>query len=240
MLKIEMIDKHSSDSKFNHSCVRNHLGNMEKWSNKVAVITGASGGIGAVTAKALAAHGVNVVAMARRKEKIEEYAAAAKDLPGKIHAVRCDVSNPDSIKEAFAWVESNLGGVDILVNNAGIVRDTDLLSLEDNTQDILDVINTNLTGLIFCTQEAYRSLHKRDEYGYIININSTAGHTHYFDPKWRENVYPASKHGVTCVNEMTRSELFYRGNKKIRCTVSSFFHSTCSSLDPSRALVQDL
>lgn len=119
-------------------------------------------------------------------------------------------------------MESNLGGVDILINNAGIVRDTDLLTHEDNTQDICDIINTNLTGLILCTQEAYRSLDKRDEYGYIINLNSVSGQTHHFDAKWRENIYPASKHGVTAVNDMTRAELFYKGNRKIRCTVKAF------------------
>lgn len=118
---------------------------------------------------------MNVAALARREDKIESYAKDLQHLPGKIYAVKCDVTQPESIREAFKWVETNLGGVDILVNNAGVVRDTDLLSVEDNTQEILDVINTNLLGTIFCTQEAYRSLAKRDANGYIININSTDG-----------------------------------------------------------------
>lgn len=195
---------------------------MDKWIGKVAVVTGASAGIGATVAVELAKHGVIVVGFARRKERVEQLAEQHKDavVKGKLVAVRCDVSQPQSIKEAFKWVEDNFGGVDILINNAGIVRDTDILTHDDNTQDILDIINTNLTGLILCSQEAYRSLDKRDAYGYVININSVSGQTHHFDYKWRENVYPATKHGVTVVNEIMRTELHAKGNKKIRVTVS--------------------
>lgn len=218
---------------------------MHKWAGKIAVVTGASGGIGAATTKALAGHGVHVAALARNHKKIEEYAKGLQSLPGKIHAIQCDVSQLDSIKEAFKVIESTLGGVNILVNNAGIVRDIELLSTADNSKDIQDIINTNLMGVIFCTQEAYRSLVQHDEYGYIININSTSGQTHHFDAKWRENVYPVSKHGVTVVNEITRSELFDKGNKKIRCTVSfrGFTHEDFRNLKICiscffRALVQ--
>lgn len=193
---------------------------MDKWIGKVAVVTGASAGIGATVAIELAKHGVIVAGFARRMERVEQLAAKHKDTitKGQLVAVRCDVSRPESIKEAFKWVQEHLGGVDILINNAGIVRDTDILTHDDNTQDILDVINTNLTGLILCSQEAYRSLDKRDAYGYIVNINSVSGQTHHFDYKWRENVYPATKHGVTAVNEMLRTELYAKGNTKIRVT----------------------
>ena len=95
---------------------------MEKWKGKVAVVTGASAGIGAAIVQELAAHGLIVVALARRPQKIEEN---IKDFPasyGKIHAKFCDVSNLDSIKETFEWISKELGVVHVLVNNAGIGR----------------------------------------------------------------------------------------------------------------------
>lgn len=192
---------------------------MDKWFGKVAIVTGASAGIGAAIVKELASHGVIVAGFARRKERVEQLAQENSNLKGKIHAVGCDVSKPESIKAAFEWVETELGGVDILINNAGIVRDTDILTHDDNTQDILDIINTNLVGLILCSQAGYRSMDRRNAYGYIININSVSGQTHHFDYKWRENVYPVTKHGVTVTNEMMRTELHAKKNAKIRVTV---------------------
>lgn len=196
---------------------------MDKWVGKVAVVTGTSSGIGAVIAVELAKHGLTVVALARRKERVEELAEKNQGLAGKIIPLRCDVSKPDSIKEAFKWVEGNYGGVDVLINNAATDVSADILQHEDNSQDIINIINTNLVGLILCSQEAYRSLDKRDAYGYIININSTFGHTHHFDYKWHLNVYPVTKHAVTAANEMMRTELVANNNKKIRMTVREGF-----------------
>lgn len=205
---------------------------MDKWVGKVAVVTGTSSGIGAVVAVELAKHGLTVIGIARRKALVEELAENNGNLTGKIVPLYCDVSKPASIKEAFKWVEDNYGGVDILINNAAIADCyTDILQHEDNTQDIVDTINTNLLGVIICSQEAYRSLDKRDAYGYIININSVSGQTHHFDYKIQENVYPATKHGVTLVNEMMRTELVAKNNTKIRVTVR------VSSLSEPKSLI---
>jgi NADP+-dependent farnesol dehydrogenase len=95
---------------------------MEKWRGKVAVVTGASAGIGAAIVRDLAKNGVTVVGLARRVEKIEEI---ARDFPveyGKVHAYHCDVSNLQTIRDAFKWIEEKFGVVNILVNNAGIGR----------------------------------------------------------------------------------------------------------------------
>lgn len=95
---------------------------MEKWKGKVAVVTGASAGIGAAIVEDLAREGLVVVALARRPQKIEEN---VKDFPesyGKVHARSCDVANLDSIKEAFAWIADKFGFINVLVNNAGIGR----------------------------------------------------------------------------------------------------------------------
>lgn len=88
---------------------------MNRWLGRVAVVSGASSGIGAEIAKQLACEGLQVVGMARRKEKIEEL---AKKLPtnckGKLVAVKCSVNDEKEVNEAFDWVEKNLGGISIV------------------------------------------------------------------------------------------------------------------------------
>lgn len=97
---------------------------MERWIGRVAVVTGASSGIGAEIARQLAIKGLHVVGLARRKDKIEEL---SKKLPpnikGSLKACQCSVTNEKEIRGAFEWIEKNAGPVSILVNNAGILRD---------------------------------------------------------------------------------------------------------------------
>lgn len=96
-----------------------------------------------------------------------------------------------------------------------------ILSDTDNIQKIKDVIDTNLNGLIYCTQATYRHLHKNDAEGHIININSIYGHG---VPKFGDipsiNVYPATKHAVTATTEVLRQELNYLQNKKVKVSVN--------------------
>lgn len=93
---------------------------MDKWKGKIAVVTGASAGIGAAIVEALAKSGLIVVGLARRPQMIEENVKSFPENYGKIYARSCDISNLESIREAFKWIEENLGTVNILVNNAGI------------------------------------------------------------------------------------------------------------------------
>lgn len=194
---------------------------MEKWLGKIAVVTGASSGIGAQLCVDLAREGVNVIGLARRETKVQEIADKNKNLPGKIHARKCDVSCVENIRETFAWIEETFGGVDILINNAAKLKYMNILQEEDNTKDVVETINTNLTGVILCAQEAYKSMSRRDAYGYIININSVSGHLYTYDPAWQENVYPATKHGVTAATEVMRVELAAQKNLKIRISVKN-------------------
>lgn len=195
---------------------------MDKWRGKYAVVTGASAGIGAAIVKDFATNGINVIALARRSEMIEDY---AKEIVGenfgKIHAYKCDVSNLQSIKAAFKWIEETFGVVHIHVNNAGVLRNIKILGDEDVSDKIEEVINTNFTGLVHCTHEAYKLIKKSEDYGMIININSNAGHRIFFPSGGiSHNVYHGTKFAVTATSEILRQELIMQENDKVRVTVS--------------------
>ncbi|XP_062558606.1 farnesol dehydrogenase-like [Armigeres subalbatus] len=188
---------------------------MDRWTGKIAVVTGASSGIGAATAKDLARAGLVVVGLARRVERIEEL---KNDMPesarDRLHAVKCDISKEEDILATFKWVEEKFGGVDVLINNAGIGRMTQLIAA-DNTKQIREVLDTNVMGLVLCSREAYQSMKRRSVDGHIVHINSVAGHTVLNFPTM--NIYPATKHAVTAITETMRNEL-RNANTKIKVT----------------------
>lgn len=197
---------------------------MEKWTGKFAVVTGASAGIGAEILKDLARNGINVVGLARRPEKIEEIAKDLGETSGKIFSFKCDVSDLQSIKDAFKWIEDRFGAISILVNNAGVIRNIKILTEEDVSDKISEVINTNFAGLVHVTREAFRLLKKSQDYGMIINVNSNAGHRIPFptNKNISHNVYHGTKFAVTATSEVLRQELINMENDKIRVTVWIF------------------
>ncbi|XP_049803548.1 farnesol dehydrogenase-like isoform X3 [Schistocerca nitens] len=181
---------------------------IEKYKGRVALVTGASAGIGAAIVQVLLKHGLTVVGMARRAEKVKEL--ALKDAPGKLHAIAGDVSDEASILAAFKWVKDNLGGVDILVNNAGVFPFTSLT--EGKTETWKRILDLNVLGLSICTREAVQDMLRRGvDDGFIIHINSTAGHT----PPAIEGMamYHASKHAVKILLEGLRKDLVAKGSK---------------------------
>ncbi|XP_053676838.1 farnesol dehydrogenase-like [Anopheles nili] len=184
---------------------------MDRWIGKVAVVTGASSGIGAAIVKDLAKAGMITIGLARRVERIVEL---KKDLPkeaaARLHAMKCDVSNESEIETTFKGITEKFGGVDVLVNNAGIMRSHNLLDL-GHSADIRAVIDTNVTGLVLCSQWAYHSMVKRSVSGHIVHINSIAGHSVPNFPKI--SVYPGTKHAVTAITETMRQEMREAGTK---------------------------
>ncbi|EDX03151.1 farnesol dehydrogenase [Drosophila yakuba] len=192
---------------------------MERWHDRVAVVTGASSGIGAAVARHLVSAGVIVVGLARRVDRME----AIKDqlppeLQGRLHAIHCDVGDLDSVTAAFDWIEEQLGGCDILVNNAGCLNPGQLLTLE--LEQLQQVLNVNLMGVVICTRRAFRSMQQREVDGHVVLINSLTGRN-IINPPGDElqvlNMYPLTKHGVTALLEVLRQEL--RGFKtKIKVT----------------------
>jgi len=193
---------------------------MEKWVGKIAVVTGASAGIGAEIVRDLARNGINVIGLARRAERVEELSNELGETSGKIFAYKCDVSDLNSIKEAFKWIQEKFGFIHILINNAGVVRNIKILSDEDVSGKINEIINTNFSGLVHVTREAYQLMKKSNDYGMIININSNAGHKVPFpiNPNISHNVYHGSKFAVTATSEVLRHELICQDNDKIRVT----------------------
>lgn len=192
---------------------------MEKWRGKNAIITGTSAGIGVGIMKELARNGINVIALARRKEKIEEIVKDFDEtFEGKIHAFKCDVSSLESIKETFKWIEDEFGTVSILINNAGCGFNVRTLDTSDDVTEKLDkIIDTNFRGLVHMSREAVRLMNKNGDFGMIVNINSVSGHKIPFEYS-KLNLYPPSKFAVTAFSEIIRHELITANNDKIRVT----------------------
>ncbi|XP_023588443.1 dehydrogenase/reductase SDR family member 11 isoform X5 [Trichechus manatus latirostris] len=148
---------------------------MERWRDRLALVTGASGGIGAAVARALVQQGLKVVGCARTVSNIEELAAECKSAgyPGTLIPYRCDLSNEEDILSMFSAVRSQHSGVDICINNAGLARPDPLLS--GSTSGWKDMFNVNVLALSICTREAYQSMKERKvDDGHIININSVS------------------------------------------------------------------
>ncbi|XP_028138587.2 farnesol dehydrogenase [Diabrotica virgifera virgifera] len=186
---------------------------MDRWVGKVAVVTGASAGIGAAIVKQLAEAGLLVVGMARRKERVEEMAKSLGEVKGKIYAYKCDITNQTELQDAFKWITKNVGPVAVLVNNAGVHFRTSLVN--GNIDAIRKTVDTNVLALCIATREAINIMKENNIDGHIFNINSVLGHSIFPFPNL--DIYPATKYGVTAITETLRRELMEL-KSKIRVT----------------------
>ena len=147
--------------------------NLQTLQDKVAIVTGASRGIGKATALALATQGARVVVnYARNSEAADAVVAEITSAGGEAIAISADVSQADAVDEMVKQTKEKFGTIDILVNNAGITRDTLLLRMKP--EDWQAVINLNLTGVFLCCK-AVSKLMLKQKSGRIINISSVAG-----------------------------------------------------------------
>ena len=170
---------------------------MSPLGGRTAVVTGASRGIGAAIAKALAEEGVRVVLIARSASRLEETAKAIK---GSIPIV-ADVTDPHSVERATARIATALDGApDILVNNAGIFSVA--LAEETSGETFLQTINTNLVAP-FLFVRAFLGDMKRRKRGHVITLGSIADRTIYSG----NAAYSAAKFGVRAIHEVLRAEL---------------------------------
>ncbi|CAO1391470.1 unnamed protein product [Diamesa hyperborea] len=189
---------------------------MEKWQAKVAVVTGGNAGNGFAILRKLAESGLIVVAFDLITDAVDTLAVELKDC--KIYAHLCDVTSDNSVETAFKWVEENLGGCDILVNNAGISKNIGVLEYEKSMIELSQVIEVNFTGVVRCTRQAFKSMKTRNDYGYIININSILGHNIMKVHGFKMSVYAGTKHAITALTKTIRQELKEMQSAKIRIT----------------------
>lgn len=142
-------------------------------SDKVAVVTGASSGLGKQMAEAFAKQGAKLAILARRMERLEEFAKELKDkFDTEVLPIKCDVTDTDSIEAAAKEVESEYGRVDILLNCAGSSKDKGVIDMSDDEWDF--TIATDQTS-VFKMTRAFAKIMKKHNYGRIINIASMYG-----------------------------------------------------------------
>jgi NADP-dependent 3-hydroxy acid dehydrogenase YdfG len=165
-------------------------------SGRVAVITGASSGIGETTARALAANGYGLALLARRADRVEALAAG---LGEGVIAIVADVTDRDSLVAAAERVQRELGGADVLVNNAGVMLLAPFTS--DQRAEHRQMVETNLLGAMTATEVFLDQL--RDGGGDLVNISSVAGRK----ARPGNSVYAATKWGLNGWSEALRQEL---------------------------------
>jgi NAD(P)-dependent dehydrogenase (short-subunit alcohol dehydrogenase family) len=167
--------------------------------NKIALVTGATRGIGKTVSIALMEDGYTVVLAGRSRDSLAATVAdaAARGLSG--HAAVCDVTDPASVADLFAFVGRTCGRLDLLFNNAGIFPPGD--ALEDvRLEDWTAAVATNLTGPFLCTQAAFRMMKAQDPRGgRIINNGSISAHA----PRPNSVGYTATKHAVSGLTKST-------------------------------------
>jgi NADP-dependent 3-hydroxy acid dehydrogenase YdfG len=181
----------------------------ERLDTTVALVTGASSGIGEATALALAKAGASVALVARRRERLDDLAARLREMGANALAIECDVTNQANAREAVANTVAEFGRLDSLVNNAGVM----LLGpiVDADTSEWTRMIDLNVTGILYLTNAALPHLLVAAESGPrrvadVVNISSVAGRV----ARSGSGVYNASKWAVNAFSESLRQEVTKR------------------------------
>ncbi|XP_076056906.1 dehydrogenase/reductase SDR family member 11-like [Oratosquilla oratoria] len=187
---------------------------MECWRGRVALVTGASAGIGAAISKALVIAGMKVVGVARNIDSIQTLADELANEPGSLTPMKCDITKDEEVLSVFTNIKKEFGGVDVCINNAGMSRNKTLL--DGTPEDWREMLDLNVVALCLCTKEAVASMKERGvDDGHIIHINSVCGHKVF--PKNESHFYTATKYAVTALTEGLRQELV-ASKSRIRVT----------------------
>ena len=193
---------------------------------QVALVTGASRGIGRAIALGLAACGASVAGVARSLEGLQGTLAAIRDSGGTAEGYAVDVSKSEEVQRVVEEIETKFGRIHILVNNAGITRDGLVLRMEDSAWD--EVIDTNLKGtFLFC--KAVGACMIRARYGRIINISSVSG---LMGNPGQAN-YSASKAGVIGFSKTVARELASR-NITVNVVAPGFITTDMTDVLPEK------
>jgi NADP-dependent 3-hydroxy acid dehydrogenase YdfG len=172
----------------------------------VALVTGASSGIGEATAEILAQHGAAVALVARRIDRLDDLAAKLKSDGASVLPIQADVANRDEAYEAVDRVAAEFGRLDTVINNAGVM----LLGPIENApvEEWERMVNVNLLGLLYCSKAALPHLLKAADgeprgVADLVNVSSVAGRV----PRLGSGVYNATKHAVGAFSESLRQEV---------------------------------
>jgi NADP-dependent 3-hydroxy acid dehydrogenase YdfG len=181
---------------------------------KVALVTGASSGIGAATAVALARAGAAVAIGARRQDRLDGLAQDLRDDGVPVLPLELDVTDEAACADAVRRTREELGGLDVLVNNAGVML---LGPVEGaDTEEWRRMVNVNLLGLLYCTHAAL-PLMRESGGGHVVNVSSVAGRT----AAAGSAVYNLTKWGVTGFSEGLRQEALHSG-VRVTCVEPGF------------------
>ena len=178
--------------------------------NKVAIITGASSGIGFATALALSKAGAKVAIGARRTDMLSVLEKKIKENGGEVYSQKLDVTKKNECTSFVDNVLKKWGTVDILVNNAGLMPLSFFKNLKIDEWD--QMIDVNIKGVLYCTGAVITHM-LENKSGHIINISSVAGRIVF--PAG--SVYCATKHAITAFSEGLRQELSVRKNIRVTC-----------------------
>lgn len=191
-------------------------------SQRTALVTGASRGIGRACALALSAAGHHVVLAARQLDKLEAVAAEVREKGGQATVISLDLGSAENIRESMKALLAEVGRVDILVNNAGITKD--MLAMRMKQEDWEEVLRVNLTGSFLVTQAAMQGMIK-ERWGRIVNISSVVGQ---MGNAGQAN-YVASKAGMIGLTKTLAQELASR-NITVNAVAPGFIETDMTSV----------
>lgn len=183
-------------------------------SNKVAIVTGASSGIGEAIVNKLISQEFSIVICARSLDKLENIAEKYNKDGLNVLPLKCDLTNESDIKEVVRLTGKKFGRLDLLVNSAGTGKPASLI--DGDTNQWREMLDVNVLAMCIFNREALALIHSSSDRGMIVNISSLAGHRIY-----REGgMYPASKFAVRALTESLRRELRQKGSSVRICSVS--------------------
>src|SRR3954453_11526642 len=177
---------------------------MQPLAGRVALVTGASSGIGEATALALAGAGAAVAIGARRRDRLDALAAKLRDDGARVLQLSLDVTDEEACRDAVTRTRDELGGLDVLVNNAGVMLLGTIVGADP--EDWRRMISTNVLGLMYMTHAAVDGMVEQGS-GDVVNISSVAGRV----ARRGSGVYNASKWAVNAFSESLRQEVTTRG-----------------------------
>ncbi len=176
--------------------------------NRIALITGATSGIGRATSKTLSQNNFDIIITGRRKELLTDLEKELKsESSGKIYLLNFDVRNKEEVDNAIDSLPEDWKNIDVLVNNAGLA--VGLNHIQDGVVDDWErMIDTNVKGLLYVTRKVAPIMVKK-KHGHIVNIGSTAGKEAYENG----NVYCGTKHAVDAITKGMRIDMLKDKNK---------------------------